>query len=53
MPFDWYEETLKMSQALKIPVAGCEQEPSLRNFRWLIRNRALKVVQPDMFYLEV
>lgn len=50
VPFDWYEETIQVAKALKIPVAGGEQEASLHNFRWLIGNNALKVVQPDMFY---
>ena len=50
VPFDWYEETKQVTDALSIPVAGGEQEPSLRNFRWLIGNRALDIVQPDMFY---
>jgi L-alanine-DL-glutamate epimerase-like enolase superfamily enzyme len=39
-----------VAKALRIPVAGGEQEPSLHNFRWLIGNGALKVVQQDMFY---
>lgn len=50
VPFDWYEETLQVSRALNIPIAGGEQEPSMRNFRWLILNKALQVVQPDIFY---
>jgi len=50
VPFDWYEETRRVADALEIPVAGGEQEPSLHNFRWLIGNRALQVVQPDIFY---
>ncbi len=50
VPFDWYEETKQVADALTVPVAGGEQEPSLHNFRWLIGNRALDVVQPDMFY---
>ena len=50
VPFDWYDETRQVAQALKIPVAGGEQEPSLHNFRWLIANNSLKVVQQDMFY---
>lgn len=48
--FDWYEETKQVTQTLNIPVAGGEQEPSMRNFRWLVGNRALDIVQPDMFY---
>jgi L-alanine-DL-glutamate epimerase-like enolase superfamily enzyme len=50
VPFDWYEETKDVAEALKIPVAGGEQEPSLHMFRWLIANDALEIVQPDMFY---
>ncbi|HLP74708.1 MAG TPA: mandelate racemase/muconate lactonizing enzyme family protein [Bacteroidales bacterium] len=50
VPFDWYEETKAVTDALKIPVAGGEQEPSMHMFRWLIANQALQVVQPDMFY---
>ena len=50
VPFDWYEETKQVTDGLIIPVAGGEQEPSIRNFRWLIGNRALDIVQPDIFY---
>jgi L-alanine-DL-glutamate epimerase-like enolase superfamily enzyme len=50
VPFDWYEETKAVADALKIPIAGGEQEPSLHMFRWLIANDALQIVQPDMFY---
>ena len=50
VPFDWYDETKQVKDALKIPIAGGEQEPSMRNFRWLIGNRALDIVQPDIFY---
>jgi len=50
VPFDWYEETRQVRDALKIPIAGGEQEASMHAFRWLIANDALQVVQPDMFY---
>lgn len=50
VPFDWYEETKQVADALDISIAGGEQEPSLRNFRWLIANRALQICQPDLFY---
>lgn len=50
VPFDWYEETLEVADALNIPIAGGEQEPSMHGFRWLIANDALQIVQPDMFY---
>jgi L-alanine-DL-glutamate epimerase-like enolase superfamily enzyme len=50
VPFDWYEETKQVADALEIPVAGGEQEPSTHNFRWLIANGGLSIVQQDMFY---
>lgn len=50
VPFDWYEETKAVKDVLKIPIAGGEQEGSMRNFRWLIENDALDIVQPDIFY---
>lgn len=50
VPFDWYEETRQVAEALEIPVAGGEQEPSLHNFRWLIGHDGLDIVQPDIFY---
>jgi L-alanine-DL-glutamate epimerase-like enolase superfamily enzyme len=50
VPFDWLEETKTVADSLKIPVAGGEQEPSMHNFRWLIGNDALQIVQPDIFY---
>ena len=50
VPFDWYQETKEVSKSLSLPIAGGEQEASMRNFRWLIVNRALDIVQPDMFY---
>ena len=50
VPFDWYEETKAVADGLDIPIAGGEQEPSMHQFEWLIRNEALQVVQPDIFY---
>ncbi len=50
VPFDWYEETKQVADALNVPIAGGEQEPSMHQFRWLIGNNALDIVQPDMFY---
>lgn len=50
VPFDWYEETRQVADALEIPIAGGEQEPSTHNFRWLVANGGLSIVQPDMFY---
>jgi L-alanine-DL-glutamate epimerase-like enolase superfamily enzyme len=50
VPFDWYEETRQVADALDIPIAGGEQEPSTHNFRWLVANGGLSIVQQDMFY---
>lgn len=50
VPFDWYQETKQVADALTIPIAGGEQEASLHNFRWLIANDALQIVQPDVYY---
>jgi L-alanine-DL-glutamate epimerase-like enolase superfamily enzyme len=50
VPFDWYDETRQVADALTIPIAGGEQEPSLQNFLWLIQHDALDIVQPDIFY---
>ena len=50
VPFDYYEETKEIADALPIPVAGGEQESSLRRFRWMIERRGVDVVQPDLFY---
>jgi L-alanine-DL-glutamate epimerase-like enolase superfamily enzyme len=50
VPFDWYEETKMVTDALTIPIAGGEQEYSLHGFRWLIANDGLDIVQPDTNY---
>ncbi len=50
VPFDWYQETMAVNKALTIPIAGGEQEGSMHNFKWLIDNDALDIVQPDIFY---
>jgi L-alanine-DL-glutamate epimerase-like enolase superfamily enzyme len=48
--FDCYDETKEIADALPIPVAGGEQESSLRRFQWMIEHRGVDVVQPDLFY---
>jgi len=50
VPFDWYEETRQVADALSLPVAGGEQEYSLHGFRWLVANDGVQIVQPDTFY---
>ena len=48
--FDDLWETKRVADALDLPIAGGEQEFSLRRFRWTIQNRGLDVVQPDLHY---
>ena len=49
-PFDHLWETKDVADALDIPIAGGEQESSMRRFRWMIANDAVQVVQPDLLY---
>ena len=49
-PFDWLWETKEVADALTIPVAGGEQEYSLRRWQWAIEHRGLDIVQPDLHY---
>jgi L-alanine-DL-glutamate epimerase-like enolase superfamily enzyme len=50
VPFDYYDETKQIADQLPLPVAGGEQDSSLRRFRWMIEQRGVDVVQPDLFY---
>lgn len=50
VPFDHYDETKQITDTIPLPVAGGEQESSLRRFRWMIEHRGVDVVQPDLFY---
>ena len=49
-PFDHIWDTKQVADKLTIPVAGGEQEYSMRRFRWAIQNRGLDIVQPDLHY---
>jgi L-alanine-DL-glutamate epimerase-like enolase superfamily enzyme len=49
-PFDYLDETKKVSEALTIPVSIGEEETSLRRFRWILENNAAQIVQPDLHY---
>lgn len=50
VPTDWYEDWKITADALAIPIASGGGEVSLRNFRWLIGNEAVQMVQQDLFY---
>jgi L-alanine-DL-glutamate epimerase-like enolase superfamily enzyme len=49
-PFDHLEDTKMVADALRIPVAGGEQEYSDWRFRWMIGHRGVDIVQPDLHY---
>jgi len=49
-PFDNFDATRQVADALAIPVALGEQESSQWRFQWMIRNRVADIVQPDLYY---
>jgi len=49
-PFEQYEETKIVADALTIPVAGGEQDCNLALFRMMIRDRYVDMIQPDLMY---
>lgn len=49
-PFDHLEDIKKVADTLTIPVSGGEQEYGQRRFRWMIQNRGVDIVQPDLHY---
>jgi len=50
-PYWELEWTAKVTAALKVPVAGGEQDNDLAQWRRMIRMRAVDVVQPDICYV--
>ena len=49
-PFDNFEATKKVTEALTIPIALGEQESSHWRFQEQIKNRVSDIVQPDLYY---
>jgi L-alanine-DL-glutamate epimerase-like enolase superfamily enzyme len=49
-PFEEWSETQAVAKALKIPIAFGEQQFSLWQFDWMLRNGVMVIVQPDMNY---
>ncbi len=49
-PFEELLETREVAQALKIPVAGGEQDGSLPRFQWMLQQGVVAIVQPDLNY---
>jgi L-alanine-DL-glutamate epimerase-like enolase superfamily enzyme len=50
VPFDHYDETKKIADALKIRIALGEEESSLRGFQRIIETGTAQVIQPDLLY---
>jgi L-alanine-DL-glutamate epimerase-like enolase superfamily enzyme len=48
--FDHFEDTKAVADQLSSPGAGGEQEFSDYGFRWMIKNRGVDIVQPDLHY---
>jgi L-alanine-DL-glutamate epimerase-like enolase superfamily enzyme len=48
--YDDFEAIKKVADALAIPIANGEQDQSFVNFRWLIANDGIEIVQPDSYY---
>lgn len=48
--FDDLWSTKQVADALEIPVAGGEQEYSLHRWKWMIAERGIDIVQPDLHY---
>ncbi len=49
-PWEELSETKKVADALDMKVAFGEQDSSLWRFQWMIDNRVMDVVQPDLNY---
>jgi L-alanine-DL-glutamate epimerase-like enolase superfamily enzyme len=49
-PFDNFDATKKVADALSIPIALGEQESSAWRFQWVIRERVADIIQPDLYY---
>lgn len=49
-PWEDYEATKKVADHLEMDVAGGEQDSSWPRWRWMVENRGVDIVQPDVFY---
>jgi len=50
VPFDHYDETKQIADALQIRIALGEEEMSLRGFQRIIETGTAQVIQPDLLY---
>jgi L-alanine-DL-glutamate epimerase-like enolase superfamily enzyme len=49
-PWEDFVETKRVADALDITVAGGEQDTSMPKFEWMIHNRGVDLIQPDLMY---
>lgn len=49
-PWENYDATLKVAQALNLPIAAGEQDSSWQRFRWMTSSKAVDLLQPDIYY---
>ncbi len=49
-PFEEWSETQAVARTLRIPIAFGEQQFSLWQFDWMLKNGVMQIVQPDMNY---
>ena len=48
--YDHFDDIKEVADALTIPIANGEQDQAFVNFRWLLANDGLEIVQPDIYY---
>ncbi len=48
--YDDFEAIKRVADALTIPIANGEQDQGFVNFRWLLANEGIEIVQPDSYY---
>lgn len=49
-PYEELSETQAVARALRIPIAFGEQNYNLWQFHWMLQNRVMQIVQPDINY---
>ena len=49
-PWEELSETKKVADALEMKIAFGEQDSSLWIFQWMIENKVIDIVQPDLNY---
>lgn len=49
-PWEEFEMTRQVADALDVAVGGGEQDTSFPKWRWMIENRGVDIVQPDLVY---